>query len=73
MIAVRSKIVAGNYRDVIGVSAIVAMVTWKVDAVNAGNEFTKSQGSLLGIGFHGLMFTPRNCADVMGSTPHWRS
>ena len=40
----------------IGVGAVVAVVAGKVDVVNAGDEFTKSQGSLLGIGSHGLMF-----------------
>jgi len=34
MVVMRSKIVAGNHRD---------MIAGKVDAVNAGDEFTKSQ------------------------------
>jgi hypothetical protein len=38
----------------IGVGAVVAVVAGKVDVVNAGNEFTKSQGPLLGIAFHVL-------------------
>jgi hypothetical protein len=48
----------------------VAVLAGKVDVVNAGNEFTKSQGPLLGIGFHDLMFTPKSRADVMGCLPH---
>ena len=39
----------------IGIGTVVAVIAGKVDVVNAGNEFTKSQGTLLGIGFHGLM------------------
>ena len=40
----------------VGAVVVVAVVAGKIDVVNAGNEFTKSQGPLLGIGFHGLMF-----------------
>ena len=56
MVVMRSKIVAGNHWDMIGVGAVVTMIVGKVDTVNAGDEFTKSQGSLWGIGFHGLIF-----------------
>ena len=68
--ATRSKIVAGNHWEMIGVGAIVAVLAGKVNVVNAGDKFTKSQGPLLGVGFHDLIFTPENCANVMGYTPH---
>jgi hypothetical protein len=42
----------------------------KVNVVNAGDEFIKSQGPLPKIGFHGLMFTLENRAGVMGCKPH---
>jgi hypothetical protein len=48
----------------------VAVLAGKIDVVNAGDEFTKSQGYLPGIGFHDLIFTPESRADVMGCLPH---
>jgi hypothetical protein len=62
MAVVRNKIVAWNHRKMIRVGAEVTMVTGKVDVVNAGDEFTHSQESLLGTGFHSMMFTPEDPA-----------
>ena len=53
----------------IGVSAVIAVLAGKVDVVNTGDEFTKSQGSFLGIGFHPPMFTPANRAEAWGVHP----
>jgi hypothetical protein len=53
----------------IGVGAVMAVAAGKVDVVNAGNEFTKSQGPLLEIGFHDLMFTSAICAEAWGVHP----
>jgi hypothetical protein len=63
MIAVRSKIIARNHGDMIGIGAVMAVIARKVDAVNAGDEFTQSQGSLFGTGFHGLNL-PRETAQM---------
>ena len=53
----------------IGICAEVTMVAGKVDIVNAGDEFTESKGCLLGIGFHGPMFTQEDPMTSWGVHP----
>jgi hypothetical protein len=39
------------------------------EVINARDEFTKQQGSLPMIGFHGLKYKPGNRAGAMGCYP----
>ena len=68
---VRSKIVAGNYRDMIGVGPpLVIPISVEKDIVGARDEVAKSQGSLPGNGIHGRDSNPGNGLDGMGCSPH---
>jgi hypothetical protein len=47
-------------------------LAFAADAVNARDPFTKGQGFLPAIGFHGLKCKPGNHAGAMGCSPHLR-
>jgi hypothetical protein len=61
-----------NQVRLVGESHNPSGFAFAADVVNARDEFTKRQGFLPAIGFHGLKCKPGNRAGAMGCSPYVR-